>query len=185
MLIIPRTPSPSPLPTPVARIPSPVKPEPLHERPLDELSREELLELARAQKVYSFLSFPRNFLVKWGTHITIVISNSGEGRNNFQLKRKSTPPSSRTKFKPRSKKRYNKKWNPSTKQASSGDAMTSTRTGTIFKSQCQGPFASSPLPVKLKQSSLKATRRVKSAWQQNQQNRNTRLRGVDFISTFA
>lgn len=53
MLIIPRTPSPSPpppSPPPAARIASPVRHEPL-ERPLDELNHEELLELARAQKV--------------------------------------------------------------------------------------------------------------------------------------
>lgn len=51
MLIIPRTPSPPPpSPPPAARIALPVRHEPL-ERPLDELSHEELLELARAQKV--------------------------------------------------------------------------------------------------------------------------------------
>lgn len=64
MLIIPRTPSPSPPPPLAARIPSPVIPEPLHERPLDELSREELLELARAQKVYSFFSLRKKLPCK-------------------------------------------------------------------------------------------------------------------------
>lgn len=53
MLIIPRGVSLSPPPPLAAKILSPVTPEPC-ERPLDELSREELLELALAQKVYLF-----------------------------------------------------------------------------------------------------------------------------------
>lgn len=72
MLIISRTPSPFPAPPPVARTPSPVTHEP-PELPLDELSHEELLELARAQKVYS------SFLCQVMKHIT----NSYVGRNNF------------------------------------------------------------------------------------------------------
>ena len=131
--------------------------EPLHERALDELSHEELLELARAQKVCSFFSLPRNLLVK--KHIT----NSDVGRNNFQLRKQSTPPSSRMKFKPCSKLRDDKKSNPSPKQASSENATTTTQTRAIFKSQCQGPFASSPLVVRSRRSSLKAIRRTKAA----------------------
>ena len=62
MLIIPRTPSPSPAPTPATRIPLPIRTEP-HKRPLEELTREELLELARAQEVIIFFPLPRNFPV--------------------------------------------------------------------------------------------------------------------------